>query len=780
MDPSASPVPLLDAARTRYLNYALSVITARALPDVRDGLKPVQRRILYAMYNNLHLTPEARYKKCAAIVGEVLGKYHPHGDSSVYEALVRMAQDFALLHPLVDGQGNFGSIDGDNAAAYRYTEAKLRPIAMELLTELKQRTVAFKPTFDGQNFEPVVLPAQFPHLLVNGVEGIAVGMATRIPPHNLREIIDACLLLIEQPDADVKALCRKVKGPDFPTGGEIISGADELVQVYIDGQGPVRVRGTWEAEPRGRKHLAVIRSVPYGVVKADLVEKIGELVRDKKVPQITDVRDESTTDVRVVLELRAAEDAEPALAYLYKHTSLQTQFNVNLTCLVPGENPEVGTPARLDLRAILEHWLRFRHDTVRNRLSYELGELKKRIHVLEGFEKVFDALDEMIRIIRASEGKRDAAEKLIARFKLSDEQAEAILELKLYKLARLEINVILEELGEKRAAAARIDAILRSEQALTGVVVQELQDIRKQYGQARRTRLAADVPAPQYDETAYVVAEDNVIVVTRGGWIKRQGTVTGVDKVRVRDGDTIGWLFRSSTLATVTLLSDRGVAYVLRADQIASTTGHGEPIQRHFAMADGEQIVGVISNDPRNLPLIPQERLAAATDDEPAPPYLVAVSKQGRVVRAPLAAHSEPSNKNGRKFMRPEEEGEDGVLAAYVSDGTEQACIASREGNLLCFPVMEAPAMKGAGKGTLAIKLKDTDRAFAFELSTEAGSGPLVLSALGREEIVRPSKYAGSRGARGHAVFRRGSFALWKRPAEIRIDDGRKSPEAEA
>ena len=769
MDPTVSAVPLLDAARTRYINYALSVITARALPDVRDGLKPVQRRILYAMYHNLHLTPEARYKKCAAIVGEVLGKYHPHGDSSVYEALVRMAQDFSLLHPLVDGQGNFGSIDGDNAAAYRYTEAKLRPIAMELLTELKQKTVAFKPTFDGQNFEPVVLPAQFPHLLVNGVEGIAVGMATRIPPHNLREVIDACVILIEDPTTSIEALARVVRAPDFPTGGEITSGADEILSVYQEGQGPVRVRATWETEQKGRKHHVVVTSVPYGVVKSDVVEKIGEHIREKKLPQLTDVRDESTTDVRVVLELRAPEDAEAAMAYLYKHTNLATQFNVNLTCLVPTEHAEICTPARLDLKSILQHWLDFRHETVRRRLSYELGELEKRIHVLEGFAKVFDALDEMIRIIRASEGKRDAAEKLIARFGLDDEQVEAILELKLYKLARLEINVILEELGDKRTSAERIRGILESAEALTGVVKQELLDIRQQHGQDRRTRIATEAPAPAYDEQAYIIAEDAVVVVTRGGWIKRQGTVSSLDKVRVREGDSIGWCFKASTLSTLTLLTSKGGAYTLRVDAIQATTGHGEPVQRHFALGDGESVIGVVSHDPRNLPVISAERMAAATDDVPAPPYLVGVSTMGRIVRAPASLHTEASNKNGRRFMRLDEGTDDQVLCAYVSDGSEHVCLASREGNVLTFPGEEAPVVKAAGKGTLAIKLKETDRVFAFELSHELTAGPSVLTALGREEIVTPKKYTGSRGARGHALFRRGYFALWKREPEVRL-----------
>ncbi|MDP2312420.1 MAG: DNA topoisomerase IV subunit A [Pseudomonadota bacterium] len=770
MDTTSTPVALREAARRRYLNYAVSVITSRALPDVRDGLKPVQRRILYAMFNNLHLTPEARYKKCAAIVGEVLGKYHPHGDSSVYEALVRMAQDFSLLHPLVDGQGNFGSIDGDNAAAYRYTEARLTAIAMELLTEIKQRTVDFRPTFDGQHSEPIVLPAQFPHLLVNGTEGIAVGMATRIPPHNLREIVDACLVLIGNPDATITELCKKVRAPDFPTGGEIVSGADEIRQVYEDGQGPIRVRGTWETEQKGRKHYVIVTSVPYAVVKSQLVEKIGEIIRERKCPQLVDVRDESTTDVRVVLELRAAEDGPAAMAFLYKHTALQTQFNVNLTCLVPTENPEVGAPRRLNLKEILEEWLKFRHATVQRRLHYELDQLRERIHVLEGFAKVFDILDECIRIIRASEGKRDAAEKLMDRFGLDDLQADAILELKLYRLARLEINIILEELAEKAAAAERIEAILASSEALWSVVERELQDIRKQHGQARRTALATITPAVTYDEQSYIVAEDTIVVVTRGGWIKRQGTVTGIDKVRVREGDSIGWIFRATTLSTVTLLSNQGTAYVLRVDAITPTTGHGEPVQRHFTFADNEQIVGVISNDPRNLPPVDPQLVADATDESPAPPHLVAVSRQGRIVRTPLALHTEISKKTGRGFMRLEDEGGDEVVAAYASGGNEDVCLASFEGSVLTFGVWEVPVIRAAGKGVIAIKLKETDRVFAWELSTDAMSGPTVVTALGREEIVRPNKFEGPRAGRGHPVFKRGSFVTWKRVPEVRLD----------
>ena len=775
MDLSVTPLALAEAAKLRYLAYALSVIKARALPDVRDGLKPVQRRILYAMHHNLHLAPEARYRKSAAIVGEVMAKYHPHGDSAIYEAMVRMAQSFSLLHPLVDGQGNFGSIDGDNAAAHRYTEAKLRPIAMELLTELKQRTVDMRPTYDGQTFEPVVLPAQFPNLLVNGTEGIAVGMRTCIPPHNLREVIDATLLLLDQPDASITQLCKKVKGPDLPTGGEIITSADELRQVYELGQGSIKVRGTWEPEQKGRKHFVVVSSVPYGVNKAKMVEEIGRLISERKVPQLTDVRDESTDIVRVVLELRGPGDAEAGMAFLFKHTDLESALHVDMTALVPTENPESAAPEKLDLKRLLQHWLDFRIETVRRRIEFLLGELRERIHILEGFEKVFDCLDEAIRIIRASEGRRDASEKLMSRFRLDDVQAEAILELKLYKLAKLEILLIQEELAEKRTEAARLADILASREKLRDVVRSELGEIRQQYGQARLTRLGVEAPTVAYSEEAYVVAEDSVVVVTRDGWIKRQVTVTGIDKVRVRDGDTIGWAFRALTTTTAVFVTSGGTAYTLRVGDIPSTSGYGEPIQRSFNFEDGERIVGVFSTDPRNT-TVPGVQAPLPLDDVPAGPYFVAVSRQGKIVRLPISIVSDVSNKNGRSAMRLEESG-DFVVAAYLSLGGEDVCIASTAGNVLTFTVRDVPILKGPGKGVMAMKLRDDDTVFAVELSADDEKGPTVLTALGRAEVVCARQYEGERAARGHQLFRRGYFAQWKRPPEISL--GKPSGEGE-
>lgn len=762
-------VALHEATRERYLNYAMSVITARALPDVRDGLKPVQRRILYAMLANLRLRPEERYRKSAAVVGEVMAKYHPHGDSSIYDAMVRMAQAFSLRHTLVDGQGNFGSIDGDNAAAMRYTECKLTPIAMELLDEIKQQTVDFRPNYDGQFEEPVVLPAEFPQLLVNGAEGIAVGMATRIPPHNLREVIDACVLMIDDPEVDVQALCKKLKGPDFPTGGLILNNRTELREIYENGQGSVKIRGKWEVEKATRKDLVVITEIPYGVNKASLIEKIGQLVAERKVPQLVDVRDESTEDIRVVCELRHRRssnvpvevDAEAAMAFLCKHTPLEGYFHVNLTCLVPTDNPLVGAPERLDLRSLLRLWLDFRYGTVRRRFEFELRKLQERIHILEGLVVIFDALDEAIRLIRASEGKADAREKLIDRFDLSDLQADAVLELQLYKLAKLSILEIREELDDKRAKAAAIEAILSSPRELWAVIRGELLEVRQAFGEKRRTTVGGDqAEVLDFDEAAYIVDEDSFVIVTRDGWIKRQQSFTEIDKIRIRDGDSIGWIALGSTRSTVTFYTDQGSAYVLRVDGLPATTGYGEPVQRHFKFSDGERVVGVVLNDDKALPRISDARKSQYDDDNPAPPWCVAVTRRGRCIRFDPAGHSEPSTRSGRKYMKPEGGG-DGVVAVHLSDGTEHVSLATVDSRALCFEVDQISFAKGAAKGVTAIKLAPSDRVMAFDLARDRMGGVLVKTRQGREEVVRPNKFSASRAGKGKLVLKRDRFVEW-------------------
>ena len=382
-----STVHLHEAAQSRYLNYALSVITSRALPDVRDGLKPVQRRILYTMWQQ-GLTADTKFRKCAKVVGDVMGSFHPHGDAAIYETLVRMAQPFSLRYPLVDGSGNFGSLDGDNAAAMRYTECRLTRISDELLAEIEQDTVTYRPNYDGTKTEPVVLPARLPNLLINGATGIAVGMATNIPPHNLGEVCTALIRLLENDELGNAQLCKYIKGPDFPTGGQILNSPEEIKAIYRTGSGSIRLRGTWDIGEETRSTKTIyIDSIPYMVNKSQLVEQIAEVVLSRKLPQLLDVKDISTEDVRIALELKKDADEKMVMAYLYKHTPLQTTFPVNLTCLIPTENPEVGRPERLDLKSILWHFLHFRLEVVTNRLEHELDALKKRIHILEGFEK---------------------------------------------------------------------------------------------------------------------------------------------------------------------------------------------------------------------------------------------------------------------------------------------------------------------------------------------------------------------------------------------------------
>ncbi|HYJ10646.1 MAG TPA: DNA topoisomerase (ATP-hydrolyzing), partial [Polyangiaceae bacterium] len=531
---------LHEVAQTRYLNYALSVITSRALPDVRDGLKPVQRRILYTMWQQ-GLRPEAKHRKCAKVVGDVMGNYHPHGDASIYDALVRMAQPFSLRALLVDGSGNFGSLDGDAAAAMRYTECRLAPLASELLQEIEQDTVHFRPNYDGTKFEPVVLPAALPNLLVNGATGIAVGMATNIPPHNPEEVTNAAIrlldALVDGKQLSARELARTIKGPDFPTGGQLVSSNEEIKQVYETGQGSLKLRGTWKlAAPTKTGQIVHITSIPYTVNKSDLVERIADVALSRKMPLLVDVKDVSTDEICVELELKKEADPQKVLAYLFKHTPLQINFAVNMTCLVPTENPEVGRPERIDLSQMLWHFLHFRLEVVTRRLQHELEALKKRIHILEGFEKIFDALDQIIKIIRASEGKADAAEKIMAKFKLDDEQTDAILELKLYRLARLEILVIQKELKDKRKRSKEIRGLLDEEESKGrwGIVRQELSELLARFGKdgKRRTQIQELGEEQEFSEEELIVAEDAYVVVTSDGWVKRQKEVKDVSTTR--------------------------------------------------------------------------------------------------------------------------------------------------------------------------------------------------------------------------------------------------------
>jgi len=753
-------VSLHEAAQARYLNYALSVITSRALPDVRDGLKPVQRRILFTMWQQ-NLTSDTKHRKCAKVVGDVMGSYHPHGDAALYETLVRMAQPFSLRAPLVDGSGNFGSLDGDSAAAMRYTECRLARISDEVLGELEQATVHFRPNYDGTKTEPVVLPARIPNLLVNGTTGIAVGMATNIPPHNLTEVCTALVKLLDNEDIGNAQLSRYIKGPDFPTGGQILNAPDELKAIYRTGTGTIRLRGTWDLGPETRSTKTIyVESIPYTVNKAQLVERIAEVVISRKLPPLLDVKDLSTEDVRIALELKKDADEKMVMAYLCKHTPLQINFAVNLTCLVPTENPEVGRPERLDLKQILWHFLHFRLEVVTRRLEHELAALKKRIHILEGFETVFDALDEIIKMIRKSDGKADAAEKIMARFELDADQTDAILELKIYRLARLEILIIRQELEEKRKRARQITALLKDEDSRWKLVRAELEEIQQKYGDKRRSLIESDSGEPEYTADDFIVEEDNVVIVSRDGWVKRQKEVKDLSTSRLREGDSVLAAFAGSTRASCVFFSNFGVAYSCRIIDVPASTGYGEPIQKQFKLKDGEKIVGALSLDPRAVGNITPKK-----EGEAARVHAAAVSSDGYALRFGLDGLVEPSTRAGRRFARPK--GGSEILGVARVTGGEVLIAATADGRGILSKADEVNFLSGPGKGVLLIKLGKDDRVLGFIASTGDRDLLTVETTRGAEQTLSTAKYeVTGRGGKGRELLQRGGFAriLWPTP----------------
>jgi DNA gyrase subunit A len=746
-------VALHEAAQSRYLNYALSVITARALPDVRDGLKPVQRRILYTMWQQ-NLTADAKHRKCAKVVGDVMGSYHPHGDAALYETLVRMAQSFSLRYPLVDGSGNFGSLDGDSAAAMRYTECRLARISDEMLTEIEQKTVHFRPNYDGTKTEPVVLPARIPNLLINGTTGIAVGMATNVPPHNLGEVCTALVKLLDNPDLSSVQLCRYVKGPDFPTGGQILNSAEELKEIYKSGSGTIRLRSTWEEGPTTRGSQTVhITSIPYAVNKSALVERIAEVVLSRKLPQLLDVKDVSTDDVRIALELKRDADPKMVMAYLFKNTPLQTNVIVNLTCLIPTENPEVGRPERLDLKAILWHFLHFRLEVVTNRLEHELESLKKRMHVLEGFEKVFDALDEIIKMIRKSDGKADAAAKIMKRFDLDAEQTDAILELKLYRLARLEILVIQQELADKRKRARQISGLLKDEDGRWKVVRDEIESVQAQYGKGdkRRTIIEA-VEEVAFTADDFIVEEDNVVIVSRDGWVKRQKEVRDLSSTRLREGDSVLAVLQGSTRASVVFFSNFGAAYSSRIVDVPASTGYGEPVQKLFKLRDGERVIAALSLDPRVAGAI-----TAKKEGDVPPVHAIAVTSDGYSLRFALDPFVEPSTRSGRRYARPS----DGVEVVGVArlTGGEVIIAATEQARAMLCRADEVNFLSGPGKGVILIKLSDDDRVLGFIASSGDRDIMRVETTRGAEQTISTVKYeVTGRGGKGRELLQRGQF----------------------
>jgi DNA gyrase subunit A len=765
MAPIIQPASIVEETRKRYLTYALSVISSRALPDVRDGLKPVQRRILYCMFHDLQLFADRRPVKCARISGDVMGKYHPHGNLAIYDALVRMAQNFVLREPLVDGHGNFGSVDGDPPAAERYTEAKLTALADRLMLELRQKTVPMRPTYDASREEPTVLPAQFPNVLVNGSAGIAVGMATNIPPHNLGDTVRAAIHLIENPDATVANLLDKLKGPDFPLGGRIVTDRAELRKVYEDGQGSIKVQGEWKLETAGKKRQIVITSIPYGVNKGALEGQIGEIIAARKLPQLVDLTNESNEKegLRIALELKGDADPHLVMAYLYRHTALQENFPVNMTCLVPDDDGR-PQPRRLGLKDILRHFLDFRFATVKKRFEYELEQLRKRIHILEGFRIVFDALDRAIKLIRESQGRADAAEKLMKAFKLDEIQTDAILDAQLYKIAQMEIKKILDELREKRAQAEAIEAILKSNKKVWGVVKDELGALAETFNDRRRTRVGSSEDTLDFDPEAYIVRENTNVVLTRDGWVKRVGRLASVETTRVREGDSVLAVLPASTLDHVVFFADDGTAFTMRVNEVPATAGYGEPITKFFKLGDQVRVVGAATTDERFVPSVIKPKKG-----DPDGPYLFVVTQHGMTLRTPFAPFRVASTKVGRRFAKLND-GDRVVMATVLTGDEKSVLLASANGHVLHFALDEVNILAGVGKGVIGIKLEGKDACIGGQLvskSTDAlhieTSGGKTMDFTGRYEVV-------SRGGKGFEAVKRTSFVRIVPPPITLVD----------
>lgn len=770
-------VPLSQETRRRYLNYAMSVISSRALPDVRDGLKPVQRRILYVMYHGLRLTADSKPYKCAKIQGDTTGDYHPHGGSAVYEALVRMAQDFTLRYPLIDGQGNFGSIMGLPPAAERYTEARLTSIAEQLMNELRFQTVNMRPNYDGRLEEPVVFPARFPNLLVNGTSGIAVGMATNIPPHNLGEVIAACVHLIQNPGAETKDLARIIKGPDFPLGGRIVTDRKELKTIYEEGRGSIKVRGEWRVD-KDRKgpieNKLVIYSMPYGVDSGPLASEIGAIVNSKKLPQLIDSNDETDNKngLRIVLDLKPGSDPNAVMTYLYKHTSLEQNFAYNATALIPDEHGAL-VPARLELKDILQHFLTFRMQTVKRRLQYQLGQLEHRIHVLEGFALVFNDLDRALKIIRNSSGKRDAADKLMKVFTLDEEQTMAILELQLYRISQLEINTILEELGEKQAEAEKIRKLLASEPKLWKLIQGELEELAAQVADKRRTAIGSSEEIVEFDAAAYIVRENTNVVLTKDGWIKRVGRLQSVETTRVREGDSVLDVIPGSTTDTVIFFASDGIAYTLGMTDIPASSGYGEPISKHVKIKDGVGIIAALTTDPRFTPVDEE-----SGSELPPSPYFLALTAQGQVMRLPLSPFRLPSTKSGRKYCRLAE-GDRVVWLELVRDATSMF-VATRQARVTHFSIDEVPVLSGAGKGVRGIKLSEPkDEVLGAAQMARPSDCLRVVTSHEKTLVFGQMKYEiSARGGKGIRAAQRSTFTEILRP-EIELVDWAAMEQAE-
>ncbi len=727
------PVYIEDEMKKSYLDYAMSVIIGRALPDVRDGFKPVHRRILYAMHE-MGVEWNKPYKKSARVVGDVIGKYHPHGDAAVYDAITRMVQDFSLRYPLIDGQGNFGSVDGDPPAAMRYTEVRMARLSEELLKDIEKDTVDFAPNYDGSLREPVVLPAAFPNLLVNGSSGIAVGMATNMPPHNLREVIDALVYLAENPSATVEELMEFIPGPDFPTGA-FVYGTSGIKEAYRTGRGVIqlRARAMTEKNPRTGRVSIVITEIPYMVNKAKLIENIANLVRDKKIEGISDLRDESDREgTRIVVELKRDEVAEVILNNLYLHTQMQTSFGIINLAIVDGQ------PKVLSLQQLLQEFLRFRKEVVTRRTSYDLRKAKERAHLLEGLKIAIDNLDLTIKLIRSSKSPAEAKTSLKERLKLTDQQAQAILDMRLQRLTALERDKIVKEYKEVKALIKRLEEILSSERLLMKVVVDELKGIRERYGDERRTEIIEETEEISMEDI--IAEEDMVVTISHNGYIKRNPTSLfriqkrggkGKAGMSTREEDFVSSLFIASTHSYILFFTDKGKVYSLKVYDIpqAGRSTRGKAIVNILNISQNERITA----------FLPVREFAEGR-------YVVMATRNGTIKKTDLMSFA---NIRSGGIIAISLEKDDSLISARLTDGRMGIFIGTHKGKAIRFDEREVREMGRQARGVRAIKLEKDDYVVSME-TVDQEATILTVTEKGFGKRTELSEYrTQSRGGSG-------------------------------
>lgn len=720
-----------------YLDYAMSVIVSRALPDVRDGLKPVHRRVLYAMWD-IGLRANAKFRKSANVVGEVMAKYHPHGDSAIYDTLVRMAQDFSLRHPLVKGQGNFGSMDGDSAAAMRYTEAKLAGIAEEMLFDIDKDTVNFIPNYDGAHKEPLVLPAKLPNLLINGTQGIAVGMATNVPPHNLGEIVDGINHLIENPDCSIEDLMKFVKGPDFPTGG-IIYNSEDIKQAYLTGRGGIVCRAKTEIEEtKAGIYRIIVSEVNYQTNKATLLEKIADLVKEKKIEGIKDLRDESNKDgVRIVIEIKKDAYPQKILNQLFKFTQLQDTFHFNVLALIDGIQPKV-----LNLKMVLEEYLKHRQEVVRRRTQYDLDKAKDRAHILEGLVMALAHIDEIIATIKKSKDKEEAKSNLVKKFKLSERQAVAILEMRLQQLANLEKLKIETELKEKQKLIKELEAILKSPAKILGIIKDEINEIKEKYGQPRRTVIIAH-GVDNFKAEDLIPDEEMMVMVTNDGYIKRLPPDTfktqgrggkGVIGLTTKEEDTVEHCFMTNTHADIMFFTNRGRVFQLKGYDLpqASRTAKGQALVNFLQLSQTEKVSAILSSS-----------------DIENDKFFVMVTNKGTIKKTPIADFA---NVRRSGLIAINLRSDDDLQWVQPSKGSENIILVTREGQAIRFKEADVRSMGRASSGVRGIKLKSKDEVVGmavFDPKDEKIANLLVIMdrGYGKQTELKAYKIQGRGGS---------------------------------